>query len=334
MSVAVIKHEVATQGHVALYSRDATWRAAVTASLSEAGHSFGQAAQPEEVQRLLEAQRYDVLALQVHDEAEGGAIASALAGIRLPLHTILAGNANALPLRLERRAGGTFRYVPGDLTPAELSRLVDVSIISGAWDDAPSEDAVAENGASASLGEVDLHDVIDRAASSVLGRAHRKKQTFRSEVIGSGSAAFGDRKQLIQALTALLKITIAASPERAAIAAEAEARADEWLIRITSAREEKAGTSAPADAGAVHAVEILRDETKTLKNVSKLMRAQGGMLWVELQTTGLPAFALTVPLPAADNARPTGQVGENNEAAQAQTGPAHGVREGGGAGRR
>lgn len=333
MSVAVKQHTVATQGHVALYSRDETWRAAVTASLSEAGHSFGEAAQPEEVQRLLEAQRYDVLALQVHDEAEGVAIANALAGIRLPLHTILAGNANALPLRLERRTGGTFRYVPGDLTAAELSRLVDVSIISGAWDDAPSEDTpsgdgVGENGTSTTLREIDLHDVIDRAASSVLGKAHRKKQTFRSEVIGTGSAAFGDRKQLIQALTALLKITISASPERAAIAAEAEAREDEWLVRLTSTRDEASATAdgagnAAASAGASeHAIEILRDETKTLNNVSKTMRAQGGMLWVELQTTGLPAFALTIPLPTAG--------GEPDD----YTVTAQGTRKGGDAGRR
>ena len=47
MRMTVEQHEVATQGHVALYSRDADWRAAVTESLSEAGHSFGQATQPE-----------------------------------------------------------------------------------------------------------------------------------------------------------------------------------------------------------------------------------------------------------------------------------------------
>ncbi len=329
MSVALQRHEVASQGHVALYSRDARWRAAVSASLIEAGHSFGQAAQPEEVQRLLAAQRYDVLALQVHDAAEAAAIASALQGAPLPLHTILAGDANALPLRLDRSAGGTFRYVPGDLTPAELSRLVDVSIISGAWDDPGSDNGAAAGGPAPSLREIDLHDIIDRAASSVLGRAHRKKQTFRSEVIGPGSAAYGDRKALIQALSSLLKITIAASPERAAIATEAEARDGEWLIRISSAREEKAGASAPAsaalDAGGEHAVEILRDETKTLKSVSKLMRAQGGMLWVELQTTGLPAFALTIPLPTT--AAVNGAPGQNTVATQ-------GVREGGGAGRR
>jgi len=318
MRMTVEKHEAETQGHVALYSRDARWRAAVTESLREAGHSFGQAAQPEEVQRLLEAQRYDVLALQVHDEAEGAAIASALQGTRLPLHTILIGNANALPLRLERRVGGTFRYVPGDLAPAELSRLVDVSIISGAWDD-----PVSETGASPALSEIDLHDVIDRAASAVLGRAHRKKQTFRSDLIGNGSAAYGDRKQLVGALTSLLKIMIAASPQYAAIGAEAEARDDEWLVRITSSRDE--GGAAANE----HAIEVMRDETETLHAVSTAMRAQGGMLWVELQTTGLPAFALTIPLPATAGVPPAAVA----NTAGAPGAAMQGVLEGGGAGR-
>ncbi len=291
MAIVREKREAATQGHVALYSRDAGWRRAVAESLREAGHSLGKAARPEEVQHLLSGQRFDVLALQVHDEAEGGAIAEALQGIKLPLHTILVGNAHALPLRLERHAGRTFRYVPGEVPAAELSRLVDVSIISGAWDE-----PVGDNSATAHR-EVDLHDVIDRSASAVLARARRKKQTFRSEVIGPVSAAYADRAPLIKALTALLKIIVTASPERAAIAVEAEARSDEWLVRITAARERDATGSNAA------AVEVLRDETKALKAASNALRQQGGMLWVELQSSGLPAFALTVPMPNGHEGR-------------------------------
>jgi hypothetical protein len=271
---------------VALYSRDATWREAVAESLRAAGHSSGRADGPEQVQELLSRQSFDVLALQVRDEEEGAMIATALHGIRLPLHTILIGNANALPLQLERRAGGTFRYVPGELSPEELSRLVDVSIISGAWDEPPAEGA-----AGSAFEEVDLHAVIDKAASAVLRLAHRKKQTFRSELLGSGSAAYGDRASLLTAFASLLKVMIAASPERAAISAEAEARADEWLVRIT------ATTEGGARAANTHAVEILRDETIALRAASNALREQGGMLWVELQASGLPAFALTVPMP-------------------------------------
>jgi hypothetical protein len=174
--------------------------------------------------------------------------------------------------------------VPGQLSPAELSRLVDVTISSGAWLEPPSE-----NGRASQLREVDLEESIDSAAASMVAQARRKKQTFRSTVAGNGVMALGDPERLTHSLASLLLLVTTAAPASSRINVEAEALEDEWVVRV-------AASTRPRTAGRVEqALRILRQNTPALRSVAEAMKAQRGMLWVELQSSGLPAFALTLP---------------------------------------
>lgn len=279
-------YDAMTQGHVAVYAQDGRWRRAVARSLGEAGHSFAQAASPAEIQQTLAAQRYDVLAMKIRDEQDAREVAGALAGVRLPLHTILVGSASALPLTGQRRRGGTFRYVPGPVTAHELSRLVDLSISAGGWDE-----GATENGDYPQLEHVELEETIERAAATVYRLASKKRQRFRSEVVGPGTHAYADPAKLRHALTTLLRLIVAVAPYRALISVEAQAGGDEWLIRINASN----GRSSPRRTK--HVADALREEMKTLSAVSRALKEQGGMLWVELLTSAAPAFSLTLPLP-------------------------------------
>ena len=278
------RYQAVTQGHVAVYARDARWRRAVAASLEEAGHSCGEAANVEEMKRLLTGQRFDVLALKVRNEAEADDVAEALAGVKLPLHTIVLGSASVLPASLPRRRGGTFRYVPGPLPARELSRLVDVSISAGMW-----EEGASDNSEIANLEQVELEETIDSAAAAVYSQANRKHQRFHSAVVGPATHAFADPAKLRQALIALLRMTVSAAPYRALISVDAETSRGEWLIRISATN----GKRAPRRRA--ETTEALRGEAKTLAAVARALQEQGGMLWVELAGPAALAFSLTLP---------------------------------------
>lgn len=279
--------EATTQGHVALYARDARWRRAVAKSLEDGGHSHREATSPAEIHQLLVSQRYDVLALKIRDETEAGEIAEVLEGVPLPVHTILLGSASALSLTLRRRRGGTFRYVPGVLPAKELSRLVDVSISSGTW-----EECATENGASAPLEEVDLEEIIQSAASAVYSRARRKRQRFHSAIEGPDTHAYANPVKLRWTLIELLKLTVSLAPHGALVSVEAEAGSEDWLIRIRASVTNRTLRSLP------QVTEAVREKTKTLAAAARALKSQGGMLWVDIAGPAALAFCLTLPLPS------------------------------------
>jgi len=274
-----------TQGCVALYAKDSRWRRAVTKSLDHSGHAHGEASTADELHRLLLAQRFDVITLKVRDAREAREVAAVLENVRLPLHTILVGSVSALPL-IPRRRAGTFRFVPGPLDPHELTRLVDVSISAGGWDE-----TFEENGASHQLEEVDLEEAIEQAAATVYRDATRKRQRFHSTVVGPFTQAMADPVRLRQALVALLRLIVSLAPYRARISVEAQAGRGDWLVRIAAGGTNGRSTSKPA-----HIAEALHQETRTLATISRAVAAQGGMLWVELVGSSGVAFSLTLPL--------------------------------------
>lgn len=277
-----------TQGHIALYAQDARWRRAMAKSLGKAGHSHQEAASPSEIRRVLDSQRFDVLALKVRDEEDARAVADALEGVTMPLHSIVVGSASALPLTLRARRGGTFRYVPGRITARELSRLVDLSISAGTW-----EEGATENGTGAQIEEVDMEEAIESAASAVYGQARRKRQRFTTVVEGPVAGVLADRAKLRHALVTVLRLMVTLAPRGALVSVDARASDDEWLIRVR-ASSEGGPQREPAQIA-----QSLREETEALSAASRDVQSQNGMLWVELAGPAALAVCLTLPLPAA-----------------------------------
>ena len=280
-------HEAVTQGSVAVYAKDSRRRLALARSLASAGHSQRSAATPQELHRLLMHQQFDLVAMIVQSGEEGAAIDAALYDVRLPLHTILLGSANGLPLTTKRRRGGTFRFVPGRLTAAEITRLVDASISAGTWDE-----SLGENGGGSEAEQVDLEEVIERAASAVYGKAKRKRQRFSVSVSGSHRHVLGGGAKLRQIFIALLRLIASVAPVDAIVSVNARAERGEWEIDV-SATTSGANRRPVEDMAAE-----LTEECDELKAVSQEVREQGGMLWVELAGPAAPALCLTLPLPA------------------------------------
>lgn len=286
--------EPAALGHVAVYARDARWRRAMAASLEQAGHSHQEASSPDEVFALLERQRFDVLALKVRDDDDAREIADALGEVRLPPHGILVGGAGVRLLTLNTRAEGIWRFVPRPLPAEEVSRLVDVSISSGIWDE-----SAHENGNGPAIEEVDMEETIEAAASAVYALAKRRRQRFSTVVDADGQRMRTDAGRLRRALVALLRLVVTLAPRSAHVAVEARAGKDEWTVRIAAT---------PARAGArafVHLADHLGDETHALNAVSRDVHLLGGLLWVELMGPSALALCLTLPLP------PEGQLSES-----------------------
>ncbi len=245
-------HEAVTQGSVAVYAKDSRRRLALARSLSGAGHSESSVATPQELHRLLTHQRFDLVAMIVQSHEEVEAIGAALHGVQLPLHTILLGNASGLPLTMKRRRGGTFRFVPGRLTVAEITHLVDASISAGTWDEAPGE-----NGGGSEAEKVELEEVIERAASAVYGKAKRKRQRFSVSISGSHRYVLGGGVKLRHMFTALLRLIASAAPVDAIVSVNASAERGEWKIGV-SATTSGAGRWPVEDVAAAMAEE--RDE--------------------------------------------------------------------------
>ena len=281
------RHEAVTQASVVVYAKDSRRRLAMARSLSNAGHSEHSAATPQELHRLLTHQRFDLVVMVVQSDDEGSAIDAALHDVQLPMHTILLGGANGLQLTMKRRRGSTFRFVPGRLTAAEITRLVDASISAGTWDESPGE-----NGGGFKLERVDLEDVIERAASAVYGKAKRKRQGFSVAVSGSHRHVLGGGVKLRHMFTALLRLIASAAPADAIVSVNASAERGEWEIDVSATS--KSAARKPVEDMAAELTEK-RDE---LKAVSQEVRDQGGMLWVELAGPAAPALCLTLPLPA------------------------------------
>lgn len=281
------QHEAVTQGSVAVYAKDSRRRLALARSLSEAGHSQHSAATPQELHRLLAHQQFDLVAMIVQSHEEVAAIDAALHDVRLPLHTILLGSANGLMLTMKRRRGGTLRFVPGRLTAAEITRLVDASISAGTWDE-----SAGENGGGSEAEQVDLEEVIERAAAAVYGKAKRKRQRFSVAVSGSHRYVLGGGAKLRHMFTALLRLIASAAPVDATVSVNASAERGEWKIGVS------ATTSGPGRRPVEDVAAMLTEERDELKAVSQEVRDQGGMLWVELAGPAAPALCLTLPLPA------------------------------------
>lgn len=279
--------EPETQGHIAVHVKDARRRQALARTLSGAGHSHHEAATPDELHRLLDHQQFDVAVLIVRDSEEAEALSSALDGVQLPLHTILVGSASALPLTLKRRRGSTFRYVPGQLTAREITHLVDSSISAGTWDE-----AATDNGCGSHLEQVDLEEIIERAAAAVYGEAKRKRQSFNTVVSGAHGYVLGNTTKLRHMFSALLRLIVLLAPTGVAISINAHAANDKWVIDI-KASDGKASRRPVADIAAE-----LREERGALTAVAREIRQQGGMLWVELAGPAALALCLTLPLPA------------------------------------
>jgi hypothetical protein len=207
--------------------------------------------------------------------------------VKLPVHSIMLGSASALPTTLRPRQSGTFRYVPGPLKARELSRLVDASISAGTW-----EESAADNGAGDQLEEVDIEETIESAAAGLYRQASRKRQRFNTVVTGPSTHVLGDPTRLRQTFAVLLRLTVSLAPLGAAIAVEAQAGSEEWVIKI------RASTSGRGRRGPGQMAEGLREETKTISAASRDIQEQGGMFWVELLGPAAFALCLTLPLPA------------------------------------
>jgi len=273
-------------GHIAVYARDARWRRAMGRSLEQAGHSHHEAASPEEVCALLARQRFDVLALKVRDDDDAQEIAEALREVRLPPHGILVGGAGVRLLGLNARAEGTWRFVPRPLPAEAVSRLVDLSMSSGTWDE-----STVENGNGSPIEEVDMEEAIETAASAVYAQARRRRQHFSVVVDGYGQRVYTDAGRLRRALVALLRLVVTLAPRGAHVAVEARASKDEWTVRIAA--------SAGRDGARAfsHLADHLGDETHALTAVSRDVHLLGGLLWVELLGPAALALCLTLPLP-------------------------------------
>jgi len=273
-------------GHVAVYARDARWRRAMGRNLTKAGHSHMEAGSPDEIFRLLVTQRFDVIALKVRDRDDAEEIADALQEVRLPPHGILVGGAGVRLLALNKNGKGTLRYVPRPLPAEEVSRLVDVSINAGTWDEGH-----AENGNASPIEEVDMEEAIENAASAVYAQAKRRRQQFSTIVDHDGQHAYTDRSRLRRALVALLRLVVTLAPRGAHVAVEARANKDEWTVRIAAA---PGRNGAPSFA---NLADHLNDETRALAAVSRDVHLLGGLLWVELLGPAALALCLTLPLP-------------------------------------
>ena len=283
------RREATAQGHVAIYARDARWRRSVANALTESGHSRHEAASPEEIHRLLATQRFDVLALNVRDEADAQAVAEALTDVRLPHHGILVGHQSALALVMGSGRGATFRYVPGRPAGRQLSRLVDASISAGAPDDSGAEHT---NGSQ--IEEVDLEEAIESAAAVVYPQAKRRRQRFATVVEGAAGRALGDPAKIKRVFVALLRLVVTHAPRGASVSVDARANGDEWTIRCQAVGGQRRGNGAAlADA--------LQEEAKTLSSAARDVQGQGGMLWVEL-TAARTALALCLTLPVPPEA--------------------------------
>ncbi|MCH8920963.1 MAG: hypothetical protein IIA23_09740 [Chloroflexi bacterium] len=206
--------------------------------------------------------------------------------MQLPLHTILVGSASALPLTLKRRRGSTFRYVPGQLTAREITHLVDSSISAGMWDE-----AATDNGNGSHLEQVDLEEIIERAAAAVYGEAKRKRQSFNTVVSGAHGYVLGNTDKLRHMFSALLRLLVSLAPVGAVVSIDAHGN-DKWVIDIKTS-DNKASRRPVADIAAE-----LQEERAALTAVAREVREQGGLLWVELAGPAAPALCLTLPLPA------------------------------------
>ncbi len=279
--------QTVTQGHVALYARDTRWRRAIARSLDEAGHSYQEAGSPPEIRRMLASQRFDVLALKVRDAEDAREVNEALDGLNLPPHGIVVGNVSALPPALSTQRRGTLRYVPGTLPARELSRLVDISISAGTW-----EDAAPENGGGARVEEVDMEEAIEAAASSLYAPARRKGQRFHTVVEGPVTHALANGPALRRTLVSLLKLAMATAPRGSLVTVDARAGRDDWLVSIRAQGPARAGRATGRLA------EALQEQARALDTASNEIRGQGGLLWVEMPGPDALALCFTLPLPS------------------------------------
>lgn len=274
----------ATQGHVALYAKDEQWRRAAAASLASAGHSHHEAGTAEEVRRLLDYQRFDVLVLKVDADAEALDLAQRLEEAVPPIHTILLGTSGALPALMERGGAGTFRFVSGTLSAVDLSRLVDTSINAGVWREGVSDSVGGDR-----FEVVELEEMIERAASSVHLQARRKHHPFHVFVSGSNELRLADRAKLGRTLGTLLRLIITLAPRGTPIYVEARARVEGWTITV------RAESGARHVAHAAQVAEDLGEDPELLSALSRDVREQGGVLWVELAGPASPAMCLMLP---------------------------------------
>jgi hypothetical protein len=284
MSIANRNAGAETQGHVIVYGRNARWRQSVARSLRAAGHSHSATSDPDDLRRHLLSQRYDLLALNVRDEVDAAQLAKALRDAPLPPHSILTGSASGLALIQQYGQRGTLRYSPGTLPADELRRLVDASLNSGM-----GPEASPDNGASSSIEEVDLEEMIDNAAAQVYARAKRKRQRFTTVVEGPGTEALADPEKLQRTLVAVLDLVVGHAPRGALISVRAQASADDWTIRIGAAANGAAG-------GLARLTEALRLETRVLRSAYRDISRQGGLLWVEVSRKAALGVCLALPL--------------------------------------
>ncbi len=280
--------ETLTQGHVALYARGPRWLRTTARSLAGAGHSCREAASPAELRRLLLSQRFDVLVARVSNEQDGNEVATALHGVALPPHAIQVGGGTALGTPLRSRRRGTLRYVPGRLPGPELSRLVDISIRAGTWEELCADGGDAHD----TEEEVDMEEAIERAASSVYAHAKRRRQRFRTLVEGPTVYALAHPERLQRTLSALLELLVDLAPNGAVISVEAKAGDEDWTVRL-SAFVRNRRFRVPAGSA-----DSLCLEKGMLARLSRDIERQGGLLWVELMGPDALSLCFTLRAPA------------------------------------
>lgn len=288
MHSTLLESSVQTQGHVVVFAQNCRWLEATKRNLEAAGHTCQQASAPADLRELLLRQRFDLLVLKVRSEAVANELAEALEGVRPAHHTIALGSASALSLRPSTLRSGTFRYVPGTLSAQELTSLAETSIgAEGASDEE------GEGNGECTDSEVDLQEVIDRAAAAVSSQANHKRQRFNTAVSGPALHVVGNRLKLRRTLTSLFRLIVMLAPPGATVSVEAHTAAEGLTARV------RVSNGAKARGSAAQLTEELRDEADALSKVSEVVRDQGGMLWVELAGPAAFGICLTLPLPHA-----------------------------------
>lgn len=279
--------DTSLKGHIAVFAVSGRRRAAIVRAFKAEGHSTEDAAAPADMRRLLDHRRFDVGTWVVRDDVEATDLSAALAGTKLPIHTLVVGPAAAL-LHIKRRRGGSLRLVSSNLTAAEIAKVAGGAIGQGTWEEPGTADDCNHRE------PVVLESIIESAASAVYKRAKRKQQRFSTVVSSASGQILGRRTKLSRIFTALLRIVVDIAPVGATIATTANESPGEWQITVSASHGDAARRPIAITAGE------LSGEEEALRAVSQEIRDQGGVLWVDLAGPEALAVCFTLPLPEGE----------------------------------
>ncbi len=276
--------DASPKGHIAIYASNDRRGSAIARAAEAAGHSCQKADTPKAVRRLLDHQRFDLGLWVLRDDAEAADLGAALAGTKLPIHTVVVGSATALP-HIGRRRGGSLRLISSNLTSAEITKVAGVSIGQGTWEEPDVDDD------SNHREPIVLESIIETAASANYARARRKEQRFSTVVSSASGHVFGTRRQLRRIFTKLIRVVVDLAPVGATIATIAHEDATEWQIYVTASNGDADHRPIEITAGE------LSDEEEAIREVSREVRDQGGILWIDLAGSEAMSVCFTLAIP-------------------------------------